>query len=82
MAETLDRSNLVAAQTPQCFQYEVLRDVLDRGGRDGQLATDEAGLAARLGVAVKTVPGDPNNIKITRPEDLQLAEAHFEEWTT
>jgi 2-C-methyl-D-erythritol 4-phosphate cytidylyltransferase len=82
VTETLDRSNLVAAQTPQCFRYDVLRDVLDRGGREGQLATDEAGLAARLGVTVKTVPGDPNNIKITRPEDLQMAEAHFEEWTT
>ena len=79
IARTLDRTALVAAQTPQCFRYEVLRDVLEKGGSG---ATDEASLAARLGYTVRVLPGDPHNIKITHPDDLALAEQHFEEWST
>lgn len=78
IAATLDRTSLAAAQTPQCFRYEVLRDVLERADVD---ATDEAALAVRLGYDVRIVPGDPHNIKITHPDDLALAEAHFEEWS-
>ena len=78
---TLDRTNLVAAQTPQVFRYDVLRDSLEKAMRDGYNATDEAGLAARYGYDVRIVPGDPFNIKITRPEDLAMAEAHFNEWS-
>src|SRR5438128_631269 len=77
----IDRSNLVAAQTPQCFRYDILRDALARAEREKFDATDEAGLAAHYGYQVHIVPGDPFNIKITRPEDLALAEAHFEEWS-
>lgn len=78
---TLDRSTLVAAQTPQCFRYDVLRDVLDRAENDTAEATDEAGLAARLGVPVRVVPGDSINFKITRPDDLALAETIFARWS-
>lgn len=78
IVRTLDRSTLAAAQTPQCFRYEVLRDILERADGD---ATDEAALAARLGYSVRIVPGDPHNIKITTPGDLALAEEHFEEWS-
>jgi len=81
LSATVDRSNLVAAQTPQCFRFEVLRDALARAEREKFDATDEAGLVAHYGYAVQIVPGDPYNIKITRPEDLALAEAHFEEWS-
>jgi len=75
IAATLDRSALVAAQTPQCFRMEVLRDVLQRAQVEGMQGTDEAGLAARYGYTVRTVPGDPMNFKITRPEDFIVAEA-------
>jgi len=81
LSATVDRSNLVAAQTPQCFRFEVLRDALTRAEQEQFDATDEAGLVAHYGYAVQIVPGDPYNIKITRPEDLALAEAHFEEWS-
>jgi len=81
LAGTIDRSNLVAAQTPQCFRYDVLRDALDRATTDGFDATDEAGLAAHYGYEVRVLAGDPFNIKITHPADLALAEAHFEEWS-
>ena len=43
--------------------------------------TDEAGLAACFGYRVQVVPGDAINFKITRPEDLELAAAHFDEWS-
>ncbi len=78
---TLDRSKLIAAQTPQCFRFEVLRDVLARAEKDSTEGTDEAGLAARYGYTVKVVPGDPTNIKITRPEDLLAGEAIFTRWS-
>ncbi len=77
---TLDRNPLVLAQTPQCFRREVLRDVLERASRDEEEGTDEAGLAARYGVKVKIVPGDSMNFKITRPDDLAMAEAIFARW--
>jgi 2-C-methyl-D-erythritol 4-phosphate cytidylyltransferase len=74
---TLDRNSFILAQTPQCFRYEVLRDVLDRAERDGDQGTDEAGLAAKYGVKVRVLPGDSMNFKITRPDDLAMAEAFY-----
>lgn len=80
IAKTLDRSVLVAAQTPQCFRAEVLRDVLARAAREDANATDEAGVAAKYGHHVHLVRGDSMNFKITRPEDLVMAERIFAEW--
>jgi 2-C-methyl-D-erythritol 4-phosphate cytidylyltransferase len=77
---TPDRSALVAAQTPQCFRSGILRDVLARAVRESDDATDEAGLAARYGYEVRAVPGDSLNFKITRPEDLAMAERVMSEW--
>ncbi len=78
VTSTLNRSTLVAAQTPQCFRYDVLKDVLARGEAS---ATDEASLAAKLGHQVQVLPGDPHNIKITHPDDLARAEEHFGQWS-
>lgn len=80
IAATLDRSVLVAAQTPQCFRAEVLREVIERAAREDADATDEAGLAAKYGHRVQLVRGDSMNFKITRPEDLVMAERIFAEW--
>jgi 2-C-methyl-D-erythritol 4-phosphate cytidylyltransferase len=80
VASTLDRSVLVAAQTPQCFRMDVLQDVLARAAREDANATDEAGLAAKYGHRVQLVRGDSMNFKITRPEDLVMAERIFAEW--
>jgi 2-C-methyl-D-erythritol 4-phosphate cytidylyltransferase len=79
--ETLDRTMLGAAQTPQCFRAEILRDILERAQREGIEGTDEAGLAVRFGYAVKGVPGDPRNLKITVPEDLEIAESYLKQWS-
>ena len=81
IAATLDRSTLAAAQTPQCFRAPILREVLDRAAAEKIEGTDEAGLATLFGYRVQVVPGDAMNFKITRPEDLELAAAHFEEWS-
>jgi 2-C-methyl-D-erythritol 4-phosphate cytidylyltransferase len=80
IAATLDRSVLVAAQTPQCFRADVLRDILARAAREDADATDEAGLAAKYGHHVHLVRGDSMNFKITRPEDLVMAERIYAEW--
>jgi 2-C-methyl-D-erythritol 4-phosphate cytidylyltransferase len=80
IAKTLDRSVLVAAQTPQCFRADVLRDILARAAREDADATDEAGLAAKYGHHVHLVRGDSMNFKITRPEDLVMAERIYAEW--
>lgn len=80
IAGTPDRKRLFAAQTPQAFRPDVLEDVLRRAAREGADATDEAGLAASYGHVVKAVPGDSLNFKITRPEDLAMAERVIAEW--
>ncbi|HEY0372697.1 MAG TPA: 2-C-methyl-D-erythritol 4-phosphate cytidylyltransferase [Thermoanaerobaculia bacterium] len=79
--QTLDRAMLGAAQTPQCFRAEVLRDILTRAQQDGVENTDEAGLAKHYGYTVRGVPGDPRNLKITVPEDLELAESYLRQWS-
>jgi 2-C-methyl-D-erythritol 4-phosphate cytidylyltransferase len=68
---TLDRGDLVAVQTPQAFAATALRAAHAAGGD----ATDDAGLLEAAGLTVGTVPGDTRNLKLTRPEDLALAEA-------
>jgi 2-C-methyl-D-erythritol 4-phosphate cytidylyltransferase len=68
---TVDREGLVTVQTPQAFDAPTLR----RAHRDGGEASDDAGLVEQLGVSVGTVSGDPRNVKVTRPEDLELASA-------
>jgi len=72
--ETPDRAECFAAQTPQVFRTELLREALEKARAEGVLATDDAQLVERLGVAVRAVEGDPTNRKITRPEDLAWAE--------
>jgi 2-C-methyl-D-erythritol 4-phosphate cytidylyltransferase len=67
---TLDRSALVAVQTPQAFGAAVLR----RAHAAGAEATDDAALVEALGATVRVVPGEPRNLKITTPADLGTAE--------
>jgi 2-C-methyl-D-erythritol 4-phosphate cytidylyltransferase len=71
--ETVDRSGLWEAQTPQVFRRQLLMEAYAKRG--GFKATDEAQLVERLGKKVHVVPGSAINIKITTREDLRLAEA-------
>lgn len=70
---TLDRSEIALAQTPQAFRREVLEAALEKAG--AVEVTDEAMWAERAGYTVKLVEGDPRNMKVTTPEDAELAEA-------
>jgi 2-C-methyl-D-erythritol 4-phosphate cytidylyltransferase len=72
--ETLDRSELGAAQTPQGFRFRLLVEAYAAAFRDGITLTDEAMAVERLGVRVTAVPGSARNRKITTPEDLAWAE--------
>jgi 2-C-methyl-D-erythritol 4-phosphate cytidylyltransferase len=72
VVETLERASLVAVQTPQAFGVALLRRALRATGED---ATDEAALVEGLGEPVVTVEGDPRNIKLTTPLDLDLIRA-------
>jgi len=74
VSSTLDRSSLVAVQTPQAFAADLLR----RAHAGGSEATDDAALVEALGATVRVVQGDPRNMKITTPADLRTAEQLME----
>ncbi len=67
---TVDRTNLVAVQTPQVFEIGLLRRAYAQSDLS---STDDAQLVERLGERVVVVQGEATNIKITRPADLGLA---------
>lgn len=68
---SVDRDGLLAVQTPQAFAAGALRAAHADMGE----ATDDAGMLEAAGLTVTAVEGDPRNFKLTRPEDLVLAEA-------
>lgn len=72
--KTLDRARLWAVQTPQCFSMDLLMKAYDSAIKDKFVATDDSSLVERLEVNVRIVEGSYDNIKITTPEDLELAE--------
>lgn len=73
--ETIPRDNMWQAQTPQAFQYAIIRSAHDRAAGEGFAGTDDASLVERYGGKVKVIKGSAGNIKITLPEDLIMAEA-------
>ena len=73
ITSTIPRERIVLAQTPQAFQYALIRDAFRSGQKDGVTASDEAGLVERLGHDVYVVQGSDRNLKITRPADMELA---------
>lgn len=75
VAATGDRGRWSAAQTPQCFRVDVLKESMVKAREDGFIGTDEAALVARYGHEVTAVAGERWNLKITYPEDLVVAEA-------
>ena len=72
--QTLSRERLVLTQTPQVFSYDLLKQAFEQARADGFVGTDESSLVERLEkVEVSVVPGSDRNIKITRPNDMDLA---------
>ncbi len=72
---TVDRQHLWLAQTPQMARLDLLLRAFAEADKDNFQGTDEASLLERIGCRVKVVMGAERNLKITRPEDLGLAEA-------
>jgi 2-C-methyl-D-erythritol 4-phosphate cytidylyltransferase len=75
IAETVDRTGLWAAQTPQAFATETLRSAYEAAGARASEATDDATLVEWAGGSVLLVPASGPNFKLTSAEDLALAEA-------
>ena len=76
---TPDRSTLRAVQSPQVFDFDLLRGALKKAAEDGAEVTDDCSAVERLGMSVRTVEGDERNLKVTTPLDLKLAEMLMEE---
>jgi 2-C-methyl-D-erythritol 4-phosphate cytidylyltransferase len=74
VTRTLDRSRLVAVQTPQVFRYDLIMRAHEEVTDD---VTDDAAMVEAIGGQVQTFEGSPRNIKITTLEDLMLAEAYL-----
>jgi len=72
VVRTIDRSNLVAVQTPQGFRVSAL--IRAHASFEGD-ATDDASMVEGVGGSIVWVAGDPGNLKLTYPEDLQVMEA-------
>ena len=73
--KTVSRDGLWRVQTPQAFQYGLLKQAFKKAKKDSYYGTDEGSLVEYLGERVKIVPGSELNIKITRKEDLILGES-------
>lgn len=74
IVETVPRNSLYRAQTPQFFPLPLLRKAISKSERDGCTSTDEANYVERLREKIYILPGREENIKITFPQDLELAE--------
>ncbi len=73
--ETVPREGLWLVQTPQAFRWDVIKGAYRKAVEDGFRGTDCSGLVERMGVKVAVVMGSYENIKITTPEDITVAEA-------
>ena len=76
---TPDRSRLRAVQTPQVFDFDLLRGALQKAREDGAKVTDDCSAVERLGMKIRLVEGEERNLKVTTPLDLKIAELLLEE---
>ena len=74
---TVAREGIQMAQTPQAFRLALIRHAHETAIRKGWTATDDASLIERMGATVHVIKGSPYNIKITKPDDLVLAETYL-----
>lgn len=79
VAATPDRSKLRAVQTPQVFDFDLLRAALKKARTSNATITDDCSAVELLGMSVKLVEGDERNIKVTTPMDMKIAQMLLEE---
>lgn len=77
--KTIDRSSLYNTQTPQAFEYNLIKDAHAKlhGKSENSGFTDDAGMLEHLGEAVYILEGDYRNIKITTQSDIELAKVYL-----
>lgn len=71
---TPDRETLRAVQTPQVFDFDMIRGAMAQARAKSLKVTDDCSVAEQLGMEVRIIPGEERNIKITTPMDLALAQ--------
>jgi 2-C-methyl-D-erythritol 4-phosphate cytidylyltransferase len=74
---TVERDNLWHALTPQMAPLRVLKHAIQKSLNDNINITDEASALEYIGLSPKMIIADPNNLKVTRPNDLALVEAYL-----
>lgn len=74
--QTLVRSELFAAQTPQVFRYGAILEAHRKAHAEGYLGTDDCSLIEYFGGTIRAVEGDYRNLKVTTPEDIEMVEAY------
>lgn len=78
VTKTLDRTQILLAQTPQTFRKELILLANKIAFENNSFSTDDAALVEQIGETVAVVPGEWKNIKITSPEDLLIAKAYLD----
>ena len=79
VVNTPDRATLFAVQTPQVFDFDLLRGAMKHAEDTGAQVTDDCSAVELLGMKIKIVEGDERNLKVTTPLDLKIAEMLLEE---
>lgn len=77
--ETPERRTLQAVQTPQVFDFDLIRGALKKAKLEGWELTDDCSAIERMGMTVRIVEGDERNLKVTTPMDLKIAQLLMEE---
>lgn len=75
IVDTADRSRIFRVQTPQVFHADMIKGALSKAVKDGLNLTDDCSAMDIMGVKTHVVEGDPDNIKLTTPNDMLTAEA-------
>jgi 2-C-methyl-D-erythritol 4-phosphate cytidylyltransferase len=75
--KTLTRNAVWLAQTPQAFEFSLIKKAHENARKEGYSATDDAALVERMGEKIQVIKGSRWNIKITTPQDMELALAIF-----
>lgn len=78
--KTLDREKIFAVQTPQGFKIEIIKEAYKEAEKKNVFGSDDASIVERIGVKVYSVKGEVENIKITYPFDLRIAEIVVRKW--
>lgn len=79
VVSTPERDTLRAVQTPQVFDVALLKGALEKAKQDGAAVTDDCSAVERLGMKIRLVEGEEQNLKVTTPLDLKIAEIFLEE---